>query len=201
MNGNKDLFIPKQYSLNQSILNKSRADKYTMILSLPEALRGHKSTERSNYKIDFDSLQFSITGSPIPDIVVPDIAQPYAGQHLKISSHSRKQYENIFVKFKIDNLYRNWWTVYYWLDILNNEKESRYNVNELGRYEAWEAMKDYTANFTVYGLDEYGNQIIRFDYEGAFPVSLTSPEYSDQNPDELESQFEFAFTFFTATLI
>lgn len=197
----KKFTIPIQYQDKQSILNKSRADKYKMILNLPDALRGSKSVERSNKKIDFNALQFTIYGSPVPDIIVPSVSQMYAGQQLKISSHTRSPYENVFIDFNIDNLYRNWWVVYYWLNLLNNERDSYYDKYNLGENEAWEAMKDYTANFTIYGMDEYNNNVIKFDYEGCFPVSVTSPKYSDRNPEQLESRFEFAFTFFRATLV
>jgi hypothetical protein len=197
----KNFIKPEQYDIKQSVLNKSRSDKFIMVLSLPEALRKLKSEERSNSKLDFDALQFTITGAPTPDIVVPAIAQPYAGQELKISSHTRQPYESVFVDFKVDNLFRNWWSIYMWLDLLNDEKYAHYNKKQYAEGNAWEAMKDYTTNFTIYGLDEYNTRIIQFDYEGAFPLSLKSPKYDDKNPEEVVSQFEFAFTFFTATLL
>jgi len=192
---------PEQYPVSQSILNKGRQDKYEMVLSLPEALRNHKDIVRSNDKVDFDALQFSITGSPVPDIVVPAIGQQYQGQEVKISSHSRSPYENIFVTFRVDNLYRNWWTIYKWLELLNAAKASHYNADDIAAGEAWEAMQHYTANFTIYGLDEFNNRVIRFDYTGCFPVSVQSPKFSDQDESEISSQFEFAFTFFEATLV
>jgi hypothetical protein len=194
-------FPPEQYPINQSILNKGRQDKYEMVLTLPKSLLNHKDIIRSNDSVDFDSLQFSITGSPVPDIIIPAIAQPFQGQEIKISSHSRSPYENIFISFTVDNLYRNWWTIYKWLNILNDADESYYNKEGYAGSKAWEAMKEYTANFTIYGLDEYDNKVIRFDYEGCFPVSLQSPKFSDQDETEISSQFEFAFTFFKATLM
>jgi len=197
----KQYINPEKYDIDQSILNKTKGDKYFMVLSLPEALRGSKSKNRRNNKVDFDSLQFSITGSPVPDIIIPAIGQQYQGQELKISSHSRVPYENIFVSFKIDNLFRNWWVIYLWLDLLNDESKSFYNAKEISDGDATEALKEYTANFTVYGLDEYNNRVIRFDYEGCFPVSLKSPVYSDEDPNDISSQFEFAFTFFKASLV
>ena len=197
----KLIIKPEQYDTDQSILNKSRSDKYMLIMSVPEALRNHKSTERDNSKVDFDSLQFSVTGSPTPDIIIPAVGEEYAGQELKISSHSRESYETVFVTFTIDNLYRNWWVIYSWLDLLNDEGKSHYNAKEIANGNPWEAMKQYTADFTIYGLDEYNNNVIRFDYEGCFPVSLQSPKYSDDDPTIIKSQFEFAFTFFKATLV
>lgn len=198
---NKQLLNPEQYEINQSVLNKSRKDKFLMVLSLPQALLDIKSSSRSNVKVDFNTLQFTIKGSPVPDIVVPALGLKYAGQEIKVSSHARNSYESVFVDFTVDNLYRNWWVIYQWLDILNDEKHSHYNENDFAKHEAWEAMKDYTANFTIYGLDEYNNPVIRFDYEGAFPLSLTSPKYDDKSSEEISSKFEFAFSFFTSTLI
>jgi len=197
----KTLIQPEQYDIKQSVLNKSRSDKFIMILTLPEALRKLKSDTRSNTKVDFDTLQFTIKGSPVPDIVIPAIGQRYAGQDLKISSHSRESYETVFIDFKVDNLFRNWWVIYQWLDLLNDESHSFYNENGFAMKEAWEAMQDYTANFTIFGLDEYNNRVIQFDYEGAFPTSLGSPKYDDTTADEIQSKFEFAFTFFKATLV
>lgn len=197
----KFLTQPDQYEINQSVLNKARSDKFLMILNLPEALRQLKSRERSNSKVDFDSLQFTIKGSPVPDIIIESVGLKYSGQELKISSHSRKPYDNIFVDFKVDNLFRNWWTIYSWLDLLNDEELSFYNRNDIAPHESWEAMKDYTATFTVFGLDEYNNRVIEFTYEGAFPVSVTSPKYDDTTEDEIKSKFEFSFTFFKAKLL
>ena len=197
----KSLIQPDQYEINQSVLNKSRSDKFLMVLNLPQALRDLKSSTRSNTKVDFDTLQFTIKGSPVPDIIVPAISLPYSGQEIKLSSHSRQPYESVFVDFTVDNLYRNWWVIYQWLDLLNDEKYSYYNQNDFAEEEAWEAMKDYTTKFTIYGLDEYNNKVIKFDYEGAFPLSVASPKYDDTTPNEITSKFEFAFSFFTSTLI
>ena len=85
----KSLIQPDQYEINQSVLNKSRGDKFIMVLNLPQALRGLKSSTRSNTKVDFDTLQFTIKGSPVPDIIVPAVFLPYGGQEIKLSSHSR----------------------------------------------------------------------------------------------------------------
>lgn len=193
--------IPEEYKINQSILNKSRSDKFHMILNLPDALLSHKSFTRSNDKVDFDSLQFSIYGAPTPDIIVPAIGISYQGQELKISSHSRSPYDNIFVDFDVDNLYRNWWVIYSWLNLLNDERKSHFDSKDIAPNEAWEALKDYRANFTIFGLDGYDNRVIRFDYIGAFPVSLTSPKYGDRDPTEITSGFEFSFTFFEVSLV
>lgn len=192
---------PISYGVDQSILNKSREDKFIMVLNVPTMLRDRISKERSNVKIDFDALQFSVFGAPVPDITVPVVEVGYQGQHIKISSHSRRPYENIRLDFTVDNLYRNWWVVYFWLNILNDAKQSFYNRGDIAEGEAWEALQQYSAMFTIYGLDEYDNRVIQFDYTGAIPVQLSSPKYSDRNPKEIEAGFEFGFSFFESKLI
>ena len=192
---------PSSYDMNQSILNKSRLDKYVMILSLPKGLINKKSNSRSNVKINFDSLQYTIYGTPVPDIIIPALGLSYSGQEIKISSHSRKPYNNIFIDFSVDNLYQNWWVIYHWLDLLNDATHSYYNYDQNIKSEAEKALSEYSANFTIYGLDEYDNKVIKFDYTGCFPVSLTSPKYSDATPDQLMSKIEFAFSFFEAHLV
>ena len=71
---------PEQYDMMQSVLNKSRTDKFLMILTLPQALRNLNAKQRNNSKLDFDSLQFTIKGTPVPDVIIPSIGQKYAGQ-------------------------------------------------------------------------------------------------------------------------
>lgn len=188
--------------MQQSIYNKARHDKYVMILSIPEALKKiDKSDSRSNSYLNLDSLQFSIYGHITPEIVVPSIGIGYAGQEIKVSSHARSPYGNNFVKFDIDNEFKNWWVVYKWLNLLNHEKYSHYNYENLSENDTNEALKDYSSNFTVYALDEFNNKKIKFEYTGCFPVSLGRIEYDDRNPDIIQSELEFSYSFFESELV
>ena len=62
----------------QSTLNKSRADKFRMVFTIPAALRKiNRKQERSNFTIKEDSMQLSIYGTVVPEIVVPALEIRY----------------------------------------------------------------------------------------------------------------------------
>ena len=98
----------------QSVLNKSRLDKFLLSLSVPEGLKTYSSrvqraTGVSSYsKVIPNSLQYSVEGTVVPAINVPAIEQPYDRQVMKVSSHSRPAYEDVTVSFKIDNQFNNY---------------------------------------------------------------------------------------------
>jgi hypothetical protein len=188
--------------MDQAIYNKARVDKYLMILSLPAALKNiDKHNIRSNSYLNLDSLQFSIYGHITPNIIVPAVGASFSGQEIKISSHSRQPYGNNFVKFDIDNEYKNWWVIYKWLNYLNHEKFSHYDYDGLSQKDAEQALQDYSTNFVVYALDEYNNKQIKFTYTGCFPVSLRQIQYDDRNPAIVQAELEFSYSFFEAELV
>ena len=54
---------------NQSFLNKSRSDKFTLVFSLPPALRKIDSkTDRTSFNVNEDAFQFSVFGAVVPEI-------------------------------------------------------------------------------------------------------------------------------------
>lgn len=200
MEASKQYTTPTAYN-DQALQNKARNDKFIIVLNIPEPIRNIISTSRNNKKIDFDSLQFSVYGYPMPNVIVPAVGQMYGGHELKVSSHTKSAYDNITVDFDVDNNYKNWWVIYTWLDLLSDERNATYNYKNLSDEKPNKAFKEYTATFTIYGLDLNNNKVIRFDYEGCVPVSLTSPKYNDRDTAIMKAGFEFGFTFFTPTLI
>jgi len=52
---------------------------------------------------------------------------------------------------------------------------------------------DYQTTITVYGLDEYDNKMIQFDYYNAFITRLAGIEYNYRDAEEIESNFTFVF--------
>ena len=73
----------------QSILNKSRIDKFKMVFQVPAALRKiNKKDLRSNSTINENSMQFSIFGTVVPEIQVPGLEIRYSGNTLYNSTHS-----------------------------------------------------------------------------------------------------------------
>ena len=185
-------------AVQQSILNKNRKDKFILVLNLPSILkRANKidANDRSADTLNLDTLQYSIFGSVVPDSSIPEINVPYGAQVPKITSYARAAYKPLTVNFTVDNEFNNWWVLWYWLNVINNSKESTYNANQLNPTTALKTnLADYQANITVYGLDEYNNKKIQWDYTNAFITSLGEITYNYRDPDQIDSSFTFAFS-------
>lgn len=193
-------------SINQSQLNKSRLDKFLMVISLPESLRNINTSDlgaRSNSKVNDNSMQFSVYGAVIPSVTVPEITEQYAGQSIKVSSHRRPAYDNVSVKFTIDNNFNNYWIIYKWLDLLNNDRESVFDSDNISNTRN-PSTRDknasltppdlYMTDMTLYAKDEFDKNKVKFTYKNAFPVSLGQIDYNYRTEDEIETSFEFAFS-------
>jgi len=179
-----------------------------MVIDLPEPLRKINTTDinnRDDNSVNENSLQFSVYGSIIPEVRIPEIVERYAGQSYKGSTHVREPYPNISVNFTIDNKFNNYWVIHKWLDILNNDKESVFdsdNISETPNIALAERNKTkspvpptlYQANITIYGKDEFDKNVIKFVYTNAFPVGLGKIDYNYRTENELETTFEFAFS-------
>jgi len=200
--------------IQQSTLNKSRKDKFLLVFNLPPILRNYNTNDlssRGQNIINQNSVQFSVYGSIVPQIQVPEIVAPYSGQSYKVSSNTRPPYENITVNFTVDNQFNNYWVIYSWLNLLNDQQQSIYDANQdvpdgtiynsSGKLATSLQPQSYQTDFTVYGKDEFDNNVIKFTYTKAFPVSLGNIDYSYREPGEMETTFEFAFSQFFASLI
>jgi len=199
-------------SVQQSQLNKSRLDKFLCVINLPEALRGINDNSigsTANNKVNENSLQFSVYGAVVPDITVPDVILPYAGQSFKVSSNSRSPYANVTVSFTIDSKFNNYWVIYKWLDLLNDDRGSVFDgdnvadtvkvssesrVSNIKRNKSSSPPEIYQSLITIYGLDEFDKPVVQFDYTKAFPVSLGGIKYNYRESGEIEIEFEFAFS-------
>lgn len=202
-------------SIQQSQLNKSRLDKFLMVLNLPLPLRGISKellSSRNNNNILEDSLQFSVYGAVVPQIRTNIEELYYGGQTLKVANHTRPPYDNVTVNFTVDNQFNNYWLLYKWLDLINDEKNSVFDSKDLSntpdiplalqnKKRASNTMDLYTTNFTLYGKDEFDQNIIKFNYSKAFPVNLGSIDYNYRDPGEVETTLEFAFSQFTVELL
>lgn len=192
--------------LNQSQFNKSRLDKFYMVVNLPTVLKKINTKNlatRGDSTINDNTLQFSIYGSVVPNVAVPSITQNYAGQSFKVSSHTREPYSNVSVNFTVDNKFNNYWVIYKWLDLLNNDYGSRYDYDNISNISpstrrttpnSLTPPEDYQTDFTIYVKDEFDKNIVKFTYTKAFPVSLGSINYNYRSAEEIESTFEFAFS-------
>lgn len=188
-----------QTPIIQSPFNKQRKDKFLLVLTVPEILKDDINKLGKKYgMINFDSLQFSVYGAVVPALVVPSVSLSYAGQTTKITSYARPECPCLVVNFTVDNMFNNYFVIYKWLDILNNETKSYYNVDKPGDEGK---LHRYQTNVTIYGLDEYNNKVARFNYLKAFPVRLDGITYSERDPSEMQSTFEFGYSQWTMELL
>ena len=59
----------------------------------------------------------------------------------------------------------------------------------------------YSSNLTVFGLDEYNNRKIQWDYIGAFPTTLSEINWDYNSESEINAQATFEFTRLEAKLL
>jgi hypothetical protein len=112
---------------DQSFLNKSRKDKFTLTLTLPDALKPfNKKFQRTNSNIDLNTLQFSVYGTVVPKNAIPAEEVRYSGSTVYVSSHNKPTYEPLSINFTIDNQFNNYWVIHKWLDLMRNEKSGIY---------------------------------------------------------------------------
>ena len=186
-------------SNNQSFLNKSRLDKFIMVFQVPQALKKIDSkTERRTYNLNEDAFQFSVYGSVVPEITVPSIQIGYAGSNLYNSAHAKEPYPPVTVNFTVDNEFNNYWTIYKWLDLMHDEKEGLYDVDDLS---IDERFASYQTDMTLYGLDEYDNKRIEFTYTKAFPINVGAMNYNYRDSSEIESSMTFVYSQIHSKLI
>ena len=192
----------------QAPLNKQRADKFLLVLTPPKIFR--------DYKIDGvvpETIQFSVYGTVIPEISVPSVTVNYGTQSLKVSSYVRSPYPDITVNFTVDNRFKNYYFIYKWLDILNDDKYAIFaKSDEGGVDQVVKSMKrsNYTGNseeelyftdFSLFSLDEYNNKVAEFTYTKAFPVGLGSLTANYRDATQYDTSFTFSFTQFYMKLL
>jgi hypothetical protein len=180
--------------MNQSVLNRSRNDKFTMILDLPLAMKNITDPVlQSIYSAD--PIQFSIYGSPVPSVTVPDISVPYGAQVHRISSNARPAYTPLSIKFLVDNGYKNYWILWNWLNLFNDTKTGSSDIASYpnNSINVKNPVSSYVSTFNIYALDEYNNKTISFNYSNAFPTTLSELNFSNQDPSEINCTVTFAF--------
>jgi len=190
---------PNQTPIFQSPLNKQRKDKFICVLTIPRILRDEvEDIARRNSSVNFDALQFSIFGAVAPPIEIPPVQVPYAGQTLKVTSYARPSFPVLKIDFTVDNFFNNYWVIYKWLEVFNDPTIGVFSPNDT---DLDSRTAQYMTNITIYGLDEYNNKTIKFDYIRAFPVALQGIEYNDRDSGEMECSFNFAYHQLKITLL
>lgn len=204
-------------TIQQSVLNKNRKDKFLLILNLPDALKKvnvFNTTERDSNNLSLDSLQYSVYGTVVPSTVMPAVNLPYAGQSLNVAAGKRDNYQEITVNFTVDNRFNNWWVLWKWLNFINNAKTSTLDNENLVNFAQIKTgandtflnssvgtLQPYQTLITVFGLDEYNQKKIQWNYSKAFITKLDGITYSYRDPDQIESSFTFSFSQLTAELL
>lgn len=204
-------------NFTQAPFNKIRKDKFIMVIPVPKGLKDIVSNfNHSNNTISHDAFTISIFGAVAPPISVPAVDNKYSGQSIKTTSYARPSYPPLSISFTIDNRFSNYWFIYKWLDILNDDKKSIYDANDIvgvtadpptdpsvgvysGTYS--KQLQYYATDISIYALDEYEKRVIEFKYFGAFPTSIGGLNMSYRDAGEAETTAEFAYSQFTASLV
>lgn len=184
--------------VQQSILNKNRKDKFLLVLNIPDILKKQNKTNPGSRETEYlnqDSLQYSVYGTIIPKIAIPSVNAAFGAQVPKVTSYSRPAWDPVTVNFTVDNGFNNWWVLWYWLNVINNSTQSGYNANGLppGPNVIANKTTTYQTNITVFGLDEYNNKKVQFNYLHAFITGLGEIAYNYRDPEQIESSFTFEF--------
>lgn len=188
----------------QSPFNKSRKDKFILVLDIPEALKPITAKlTRDTKSIQPDTLYYSIFGEIVPTIEIPGLDVPYTGENLAISSNARPPFEPLSVDFTVDNRFNNYYVLYKWLNLLRDQSAGTYDTENLTEVIAKKknlevrdigSNLEYRANMTVYALDEYNHRVCQWEYINAFPTKLGGIKYNYRTPDEMESSVDFKYS-------
>lgn len=189
--------------MNQSILNKSRNDKFLFLFGLPPAVKKLALSE-TLMKSDFneDKIELSVVSMSVPDISIPSISLGYGGQTYKTSSFSRPDYPALDIKFFLDNGYHNYYILWKWLNLFNDSKYSTSeiaNTNTLPHDPSVELINpfsEYITDLSILVLDEYNNTLLKFVYEDAFITNLGGINYSYQDGVEIVGSASFGYNQF-----
>jgi len=178
--------------MNQAVLNRARKDKFLFVLDIPNALKNIEDPVlQSSYTAD--PIEFTIVGSPVPKISVPSKEVPFGGQTYHVSSLTRPTYGPFSVKFLLDNGYQNYWILWNWLNLFNDNTTSTSQLTQVNNGYVSNPMSDFTSNFTIYTLDEFNNKLMSFTYTQAFITGLSEFDFSYQEPGEISCSASFAF--------
>ncbi len=217
--------------IQQSVLNKARKDKFLLVLDIPPVLKKINSNVRSNSLINLDKLQFSVYGTVVPPISIEKESLNVYGQAYNVTTMTRPAYAPVSVRFNVDNNFDNYWVLWKWLAILNDPRKSGMdkhfaefttvrdtpidtirdivqnttkNPPHNLKYKHIQMKNDYTdyqTTITIFGLREYNEKIVRFDYYNSFITNLGEINYDYKDVAEMESRFDFAFNQLDVTLL
>ena len=189
------------YTSQQSQLNVTREDKFRLVIDIPNILKPLlRKEERYCHGGNLERLEMSIWGYVIPEFKINVTTQPYGGQNLQFSGLSRPVYPSLDVNFTVDNRFDNYYLLYKWLDIQNDDSDSTFDAKRLD-VNSRGYLDDYASTFTVYALDEYEKPTAKWDYKGAFPSSLAAVNINSRKNGELECKVSFNYSQIKMSLV
>jgi hypothetical protein len=197
-------------NFNQSPFNKLRKDRFLLVLNLPDSLKKINSQfNRDKDNLNLSTIQFSIYGATIPDIVIPQVDIIYGGQSYVQSSFHRPLWEPVTVNFTVDNRMNNYWVIYSWLNLLNDAETGIYDTRNLTNRPAElrnikpsiESIAEYSTDISIFLLDEYDKRVVEFLFKKSFPTSLGGMNLNYRTADEIETSFAFAYSQFIVKLV
>ena len=191
-----DLLAGTGNPTEQSVLNRASKDKFVFVLNLPRALKDKQAVDSD---VSLKPLEMSIFGTIVPTITVPPIAVPYGGQVPNYSSHTRPNYPPLSINFVVDNQYKNYFSLWQWLALLNDPLQSSYTGKTDKRLTSIEKIQkgthtDYQSTLSILALNEYNQTVIEFVYYYAFITSLGGISYNYRDGEILESSAEFQYS-------
>jgi len=174
----------------QSNLNLSSKDKFILILNLPKIMKAKYPN------LAEEPLTLSLFGTVVPDISVPEVDLRFQGQNLHISTYARPNYPPLNVQFVVDNQYKNYYTLWKWLDIMNLALDDYYGGSSKDDIISThnEDQQEYQTTFSVWGLNEYNKPVIEFNYYKAFISKLGGITYSYRDGGIIEANAEFHYS-------
>ena len=181
----------------QAPLNKARKDKFILVLTIPNILKGlNIRTPREDLFFNLDTLQFSVYNINVPTISIPEVPLHIYQQNYNVTSYDRPPYAPATINFAVDNEFKNYWVIWKWLQMINEPNDARYadkKVFPSGPPETIPTTYNYQTDIVVFGLDEYNNKKSRFDFKYCFPTTLGELNYNYRDPEETDCYFSFVF--------
>lgn len=179
----------------QSPLNKTYADKFYFIMNMPSALNNlakKHNLENIRNGINKESIKWNLISASIPSINIKAETHPFAGGNAYVSSHTKTPYDPLTIKFKVDNKYSNYLTVYEWINLIYDESEGHYDALDLSNGKS--GLQSYATNVSIVATDEYDNPILQWIFSRAFPTQLSNFELNYQSTEELVCTATFVFS-------
>jgi len=185
-------------NIMQPHLNKLRKDKFKLILTLPNIMKGIESRNSKEQKfLNLDSLQFSVYNLNIPRSTVSEHQLHFGQQNYNVTSYDRPAYAPVTINFEVDNEFKNYWVLWKWLQLLNDPKDASYagkNIFPEGKPELLpDIVPDYQTKIVALSIDEYNNPQAEFVFKNSFITMLDDLDFNYRDSDQLQCNFTFVF--------